>query len=76
MNVESQRFRVVILLPFSYFFLRMLVYIFLKRFWVDSYGIQLKNEKKIQNVFFWKFARTLAIVLKNFISACTGELAI
>lgn len=57
-------------------FLRMLVYIFLKRFWVDSYGIQLKNEKKIQNVFFWKFARTLVIVLKNFISACTGELAI
>lgn len=76
--VEPQRFRNIDSLTLLLLFLRMLVCNFFKRFLVDSHGIQLKTEKKnIQNVLFWKFARTLlGIVSKNLLSACTDDIAI
>ena len=46
-------------------FLRMLVYIFLKRFWVDSYGIQLKNEKKNSECIFLEICKNSRNSLKK-----------
>ena len=43
----------------------MLVYIFLKRFWVDSYGIQLKNEKKNSECIFLEICKNSRNSLKK-----------